>query len=98
VEPADREPRGATNWFVNIRSGTTSRARLADLYKAARPEKWSSIAYVEGIKRQERGCLNGARERGPDLALVANHGARSETGILSAASELLQDCDQRGND
>lgn len=60
AEPSDREPHGATDWFVNVRSGTTSRALLADLYKAAGPEKWSSIAsYVEGIKRQERGRLNG---------------------------------------
>lgn len=38
MEFSNRESHGATDWFVNVQSGT-SRARLANLYKAAEPEK-----------------------------------------------------------
>lgn len=58
AESSNRESRRVTDWFVNVQSGTISRARLANLYKAAGPEKWISIAYVEGIKRQKRGRLS----------------------------------------
>jgi len=32
AEPSNRESLRATGWFVNVQSGTTSRARLANLY------------------------------------------------------------------
>lgn len=59
AEPLDHELHEAADWFVNVQNGTTSHTRFADLYKAAGSEKWSSIAYMEGIKGQEHGRLNG---------------------------------------
>lgn len=70
---------GTADWFVNVQSGTTSRVLLSRIFtRRGGLEKWSSIAsYVEGIKRQERGRLNGterAREDRSLFVLVADRG------------------------